>query len=635
MEFHTTRWAVSLSIAAPFLVAFSFVAFSTALNAQCGLDLGDIAGGGDGLGDKLEEVLGIHPDTGEFMTEYRAEEISDLDGVNPAPVTESDFVDSVFILNETSMEINTTGVTFEFKLEDSFPSSYNLILSNATHDMLEVGQGEITVGNETGFASAVAMHAAAGITFDLEAMRADYGAKNVKILQGTVGTGCGSVTLYIIYSDENEVLEDHTWTQTLPANQGFIYEAAIPAEAKFLTFATGQNNNGLACTHGIFADTVILPDLPEARIAADPEGGPAPLAVQFDGSGSTTPEGTIESYEWDLGDGETGTGPQVAHTFQAADLYSVTLTVTDSRGCSSTAHKDLIVLFPSGDVTPWSSVTVGDRPLPGGARFTAGCLQLFATGDDIASRADEFHFVYQTRVGDASIKASLKDVKWDLRSRVGVMFRQSVEPDSPFAFVGLRNLFTGSKANFVSRDTKGERGRSRSLSLALSPPSAFLRLDRRGQEFKAFGSADGQNWTELRSATIADAPDEMLLGLAAVAVDSRGAGVSVEATFCNVELTGAAPASGDFRRGDVDDNGVVNVTDAVAILNFLFSATNEPSCKETADVNDDGQVNLTDGVNLLNFLFGGTAPPPDPGPDSCGPDAADSENAGCVSYRSC
>ncbi len=54
--------------------------------------------------------------------------------------------------------------------------------------------------------------------------------------------------------------------------------------------------------------------------------------VQFDGSGSNDPDGNIESYDWDFGDGSTGGGETTSHAYDSAGDYTATLTVTDNDG---------------------------------------------------------------------------------------------------------------------------------------------------------------------------------------------------------------------------------------------------------------------------------------------------------------
>ena len=58
--------------------------------------------------------------------------------------------------------------------------------------------------------------------------------------------------------------------------------------------------------------------------------------LTFDGSGSSAPDGTIESYHWDFGDGSSAMGQTVQHTYSDDGIYTVTLTVTDDKGATDT-----------------------------------------------------------------------------------------------------------------------------------------------------------------------------------------------------------------------------------------------------------------------------------------------------------
>lgn len=70
---------------------------------------------------------------------------------------------------------------------------------------------------------------------------------------------------------------------------------------------------------------------PIAVASALPEQGLAPLVVTLRATGSSDPDGDPLTYEWDFGDGETGSGASTTHTYSAG-TYIATLTVSDGRG---------------------------------------------------------------------------------------------------------------------------------------------------------------------------------------------------------------------------------------------------------------------------------------------------------------
>ncbi|MCZ6793892.1 MAG: hypothetical protein O7J95_09810, partial [Planctomycetota bacterium] len=105
-----------------------------------------------------------------------------------------------------------------------------------------------------------------------------------------------------------------------------------------------------------------------------------------------------------------------------------------------------------------------------------------------------------------------------------------------------------------------------------------------------------------------------------------------EVTLFEKELLRGEP-SDVFRRGDVDADGDVLLTDAVRLLLFLFQGGEPPPCDKAADVDDSGRLNISDAVSLLLFLFRGSGSLPAPC-SFCGPDPTPDELT-CGEFPAC
>ncbi|MFJ6549394.1 PKD domain-containing protein [Microbacterium sp. NPDC091676] len=99
------------------------------------------------------------------------------------------------------------------------------------------------------------------------------------------------------------------------------------------------------------------------------------LTVSADASASTDADGTIRSYRWDWGDGTTGEGASTTHTYATPGTRTVTLTVTDDVGGSTTTTREAVMAEPAPLASDEFDRTAGPgwgEALAGGAWKIAG-----------------------------------------------------------------------------------------------------------------------------------------------------------------------------------------------------------------------------------------------------------------------
>ncbi|SIN83114.1 PKD domain-containing protein [Chitinophaga niabensis] len=99
--------------------------------------------------------------------------------------------------------------------------------------------------------------------------------------------------------------------------------------------------NAAGATNSI-EKTVTVWEKPQPDFTASPAKGCIPFNVTFTDK-SNPVNGTITTYSWDFGDGTTGSGSMPVHTYNNALSPTVTLTVTNSNGCTASKQISNIV----------------------------------------------------------------------------------------------------------------------------------------------------------------------------------------------------------------------------------------------------------------------------------------------------
>jgi unsaturated rhamnogalacturonyl hydrolase len=197
---------------------------------------------------------------------------------------------------------------------------------------------------------------------------------------------------------------------------------------------------------------------------------------------------------------------------------------------------------PSGEAfaTPpagWSHNDVGAVGAAGSFSQTGATLTVKGSGADIYGALDEFHFVYRSVTGDATIVARVTSIQnTNVWAKAGVMMRTSGASSASNA-ANVFALVPASAANkyrFQTRATAG--GSSSSLpsgGTGAGTTPVWLRVVRRGNTFTGSYSPDGNSWTLLSSSTVT-MPATITAGLA---VTSHNDGTVATGVFDSVSIT--------------------------------------------------------------------------------------------------
>lgn len=191
--------------------------------------------------------------------------------------------------------------------------------------------------------------------------------------------------------------------------------------------------------------------------------------------------------------------------------------------------------------TGWGFADVGSVGLAGRSTHSEGSrsFAVSGSGQDVGGSADGHGYAFVKVTGDATIVARLSNVNWDGSGtwrKAGLLMRETLNAGAKRTLVGVGdNVYRHSRFGYR---TSVNGGTSWTPGNDFTPIPIWFKLERTGNTFKAYQSADGQDWKLFATQTVS-MHESYYVGLFACAATSSAQAIT--ATFDEVSVTTAQP----------------------------------------------------------------------------------------------
>lgn len=224
--------------------------------------------------------------------------------------------------------------------------------------------------------------------------------------------------------------------------------------------------------------------------------------------------------------------------------------VTPGTNSAYTVNYDKFITPPA----PWREGDIGHPSLAGYSSFDHGTFTIRAGGGDIWGPTDEFHYVYQGFSGDGTIITRVtSQTDTDDWAKSGIMIKESAASGAKYVLLAV----TPANGVTFQYNFNGDGG-----SAAYTFPDAWLKLERIGDVFTGYTSANGTDWTMVGQTTLAMATD-VTAGLAVVSHKFNALNTSV---FDNVSVMSG-------QEWTSQDIGAVRIPGSATVIGGLHTLT--------------------------------------------------------------
>ena len=225
--------------------------------------------------------------------------------------------------------------------------------------------------------------------------------------------------------------------------------AAVDHSTGAAVFETMQLASHDVLAQRLMFNVMLIPDdEPPVAVAAVSQRFLDPNEVStFDASGSTD-NVFIETYEWDYGDGTSGSGAKTTHAYDGAGLYVVTLTVTDLARNATTVSREIFV-----STVRLGGISINTRHA---REVLDQIIRLAIAKTDVAQQMGAEQFLQMLRVNPA-IQAAVAEAIGGILPP-GFIPMQLLRENLPLIFEQYENIDLENFGNAVTARVDGSGG---------------------------------------------------------------------------------------------------------------------------------------------------------------------------------
>ncbi|WP_436500026.1 ThuA domain-containing protein [Actinokineospora sp. HUAS TT18] len=345
-------------------------------------------------------------------------------------------------------------------------------------------------------------------------------------------------------------------------------------------FRTTANNQFTVDSFTFIGKGVSVNAAPHVVVNAQPTSGTAPLDVAFTATAADPENNTPFTYAWNFGDGTTGSGASVNHTYAANGTFTASVTVTDSAGRTKTVTTPVVVrpapmppitcgvpnpTVPESDEFDsdrldgcrWDAVVRPDLPT---MHMSGGRLSIETQPGDIngGSNQNPRNFVLQNApAGDWTVETRISAPLVEKYQLAGLMVYGNDDDYVKFDVVATNNAGSppSLRAELVSENA-AQFGNGGNRSIALGSPESgwwHLRLTKTGGNYVGEISDGGSEWVSLGEAVTNDVPSPKV-GVMAIGPQQTNGPVTVDFDWFHLTASGTPPITCATPGTDVPPN---------------------------------------------------------------------------------